>query len=146
LGKKITRRFVRALSYNEGNYCTVNKQRPKNLNLLTIRFPIPALVSILHRVSGVVLFLMIPLMLWVLDNSLSSQNSFQALRDNLSTPLAKGFVWLFLAPFLYHFVAGIRHLLMDINIGIELKSGRLAAILTIIIAFLLIVLAGIYIW
>jgi succinate dehydrogenase / fumarate reductase cytochrome b subunit len=124
----------------------VKKQRPKNLNLMSIRFPMPAIVSILHRMSGVVLFLLIPFVLWLLDNSLSSQSSFQTLRDNLSTPLAKCIVWLFLAPFLYHFVAGMRHLLMDLNMGIELKSGRLAAILTIIIAFLLIVLAGIYIW
>jgi succinate dehydrogenase / fumarate reductase cytochrome b subunit len=124
----------------------VNKQRPKNLSLLTIRFPIAAIVSILHRMSGVVLFLLIPFVLWGLDLSLSSQESFQTLHDHLTTPLAKGIVWLFLAPFLYHFVAGMRHLLMDINIGIELKAGRLAAILTLIIAFLLIVLSGVYIW
>jgi succinate dehydrogenase / fumarate reductase cytochrome b subunit len=60
--------------------------------------------------------------------------------------VAKVMVWFLLTPFLYHFVAGIKHLLMDINIGIELKTGRLAAILTIIIAFLLIVLSGVYIW
>jgi succinate dehydrogenase / fumarate reductase cytochrome b subunit len=124
----------------------VNKQRPKNLDLTTIRFPIPAIVSILHRISGVVLFLLIPIVLWGLDTSLSSQDSFQSLHDHLTSPVAKVMVWFLLTPFLYHFVAGIKHLLMDINIGIELKTGRLAAILTIIIAFLLIVLSGVYIW
>ena len=124
----------------------MNKKRPKNLDLLTIRFPIPSIVSILHRISGVILFLMIPLVLWALDASLSSQNSFQLLSDNLSTPFVKGFVWLMLAPFLYHFVAGIRHLLMDVGVGVELKTGRLTAIVTFVMAFLLIIVAGIYIW
>jgi succinate dehydrogenase / fumarate reductase cytochrome b subunit len=124
----------------------VKKQRPKNLNLLTIRFPIPALVSILHRMSGVVLFLLIPMILWVLEYSLSSQDNFQSLQDALLTPWAKCIVWLFLVPFLYHFVAGIKHLLMDMNIGIELKTGRLGAFIALIVAFVFIILAGIYLW
>lgn len=124
----------------------MNKQRPKNLNLLTIRFPIPALVSILHRMSGVFLFLIIPVILWALQSSLASQDSFQALHDSFTTPFAKAIVWLFLAPFIYHFVAGIRHLLMDMNVGIELKSGRLTAIITMVTAFILIILSGVYLW
>ena len=124
----------------------MNKQRPVNLNLFTIRFPIPAIVSILHRVSGVVLFLLIPLALWSLELSLSSPEGFQRLQDDFSQPFAKVLLWLFLAPFLFHFVAGIRHLLMDINIGIELKTGRLTAIVAIFAAALLIILSGIYIW
>jgi succinate dehydrogenase / fumarate reductase cytochrome b subunit len=129
-----------------GVHHTVYKQRPKNLNLLTIQFPIPAIVSILHRISGVVLFLMIPLILWVLTVSLNSPEDFQRIHDSLATPFAKIVVLVFLAPFLFHFVAGIRHLLMDMNIGSELKSGRLAAILTIVISFILVALAGFYIW
>jgi succinate dehydrogenase / fumarate reductase, cytochrome b subunit len=124
----------------------VNKQRPVNLNLFTIRQPIPAIVSILHRVSGVVLFLLIPLALWCLEVSLSSAEGFQKLQNDFSQPFAKVLLWLFLAPFLFHFAAGIRHLLMDINIGIELKTGRLTAIVTLIIAVLLTIIAGIYIW
>ncbi len=124
----------------------MNKKRPINLNLFTIRFPIPAIVSILHRVSGVVLFLLIPVMLWALDNSLSSQDGFDKLHNHLAQPFAKILLWLFLAPFLFHLVAGIRHLLMDINIGIELKTGRLTAMLAVTFALLLIILSGIYIW
>ena len=136
------------LFYNEqrGNHCAVNKPRPKNLNLLTIRFPIPAIISILHRLSGVFLFLLIPIILCGLDCSLSSESSFQKLHNSLTTPLTKVLVWLLLAPFLYHFVAGIRHLLMDMNIGVELKSGRLSALLVIMMTILLLVLAGIYLW
>jgi succinate dehydrogenase / fumarate reductase cytochrome b subunit len=124
----------------------VNKKRPINLNLFTIRFPIPAIVSILHRVSGVVLFLLIPVALWVLETSLASQQSFNKLHDDFSQPCVKVLVWMLVAPFLFHFVAGIRHLLMDINIGIELNTGRLTAIVTSIVALILIILSGVYIW
>jgi len=124
----------------------VKDTRPKNLNLLTIRFPMPAIISILHRISGVFLFLMIPLMLWVLEYSLETQNNFQILHDKLTSTSGKIIILLCLAAFLYHFVAGIRHLLMDMEIGVELKSGKYSAILTLIITFLLTVLAGIYLW
>lgn len=122
------------------------KQRPKNLNLLTIRLPIPAIVSILHRISGFILFLLIPLMLWALDLSLSSPDDFDNLHLFLSSPLMKFFLWSFLAAFIYHFFAGIRHLLMDIHVGDELKSGRFSAKLTMVISVVFIILAGVWIW
>jgi succinate dehydrogenase / fumarate reductase cytochrome b subunit len=124
----------------------VIKQRPKNLNLLTIRLPLPAIVSILHRISGVILFLLIPLLLWALSISLSSPEDFDSLHQFLSTPLMKFFIWGFLSAFIYHFFAGIRHLLMDVHLGDELKSGRLSAKLTIIISIVFIILAGIWLW
>jgi succinate dehydrogenase / fumarate reductase cytochrome b subunit len=124
----------------------VDTQRPINLNLFTIKFPIAAIVSILHRLSGFFLFLIIPFMLWTLDFSLTSQDNFQSLHDNLVTPTAKVLILLLLSPCIYHFVAGIRHLLMDMELGVELKSGRIAAILTILITLLLIILTGVYIW
>jgi succinate dehydrogenase / fumarate reductase cytochrome b subunit len=124
----------------------VNTQRPINLNLFTIKFPIAAIVSILHRLSGLFLFLIIPFMLWTLDFSLTSQDNFQTIHDNLATPTAKVLILLLLSPCIYHFVAGIRHLLMDMELGVERKSGSITAILTIVITLLLIVLTGIYIW
>ncbi|MDR3491766.1 MAG: succinate dehydrogenase, cytochrome b556 subunit [Gammaproteobacteria bacterium] len=120
--------------------------RPKNLNLLTIRQPIPAIISILHRISGVVLFLLIPLMLWALGYSLQSQENFQDIHDMFTSTSGKTITLLCIAAFLYHFVAGIRHLLMDMEIGVELKSGRFTAMLTLVVSLLLTVLAGIYIW
>lgn len=122
------------------------KQRPKNLNLLTIRFPLPAIVSILHRISGVILFLLIPLMLWGLSLSLSSSDDFDNLHLFLSSPLMKFLIWGFLSAFIYHFLAGIRHLFMDIHLGDELKSGRLSAQLTMAISIVFIILAGIWLW
>lgn len=130
-----------------GNNKTVNhKKRPKNLNLFTIRFPIPAIVSILHRISGIILFLAIPLILWGFSLSLSSAEDFDNIHQLFTTPFAKLIIWCILAPFIYHFVAGIRHLLMDVNIGVELKSGRISSYITLIVSAVLIVLAGVWIW
>jgi len=131
-----------------GNDTTVTNrdQRPKNLNLFTIRMPIPAIVSILHRLSGILLFLLIPIAIWGLNLSLKSAQDFDNVHQFLTTPMMKFAIWFCLAGFLYHLVAGIRHLLMDINIGIELKTGRLSAILTLIIAASLIILTGIWLW
>lgn len=122
------------------------KQRPKNLNLLTIRLPIPAIVSILHRISGFFLFLLIPLILWALSLSLSSPEDFDNLSLFLTSPLMKFVIWCFLSAFIYHFFAGIRHLLMDIHLGDELKSGRLSANLTLIVSIIFILLAGVWLW
>ena len=122
------------------------QKRPVNLNIFTIRMPIPAIASILHRISGIVLFLAIPYLLWILAQSLSSESNFLALHDDLSAPLPKLILFMIAAPFIYHFIAGIRHLLMDINIGVELKSGRMTAIITILLALVLTIMAGFYIW
>lgn len=124
----------------------MNNQRPKNLNLFTIRFPIPAIASILHRISGFILFLLIPFILWILQSSLISEQNFDDIHQTLTSPLMKFIIWCSLSAFIYHFVAGIRHLLMDIHIGEELKSGRIGAILTIIISLLFIILTGIWLW
>lgn len=119
--------------------------RPKNLNLFTIHFPIPAVVSILHRISGVFLFLLIPFLLWVLAFSLT-EHGFETLKYWLRNPFLKFIFWLLLVPFCYHLIAGIRHLFSDIHIGEALKVGRMTAFLTFIISAILLVLAGIWLW
>ena len=123
----------------------MNHSRPKNLNLFTIRFPLPAIISILHRISGFVLFLLIPVILWALSFSLTEQG-FETLQQWLGQPLVRLIFWAILIPFCYHLVAGIRHLLMDIHIGSSLKAARLAAILTLIISIVLVILAGVWLW
>jgi succinate dehydrogenase / fumarate reductase cytochrome b subunit len=124
----------------------VKNTRPINLNLFTIKFPIPAIVSILHRISGVALFLLIPVMLWTLQTSLMSQDSFSSLHDMVTSPEGKVVLLICLSPFVYHFVAGIRHLLMDMEIGVDLKGGRLSSWLTFVFSILLLALMGFYIW
>jgi len=124
----------------------VKDQRPKNLNLLTIRMPLPAIVSILHRLSGIILFFFIPVALWGLQLSLTSEQDFTNLQVFFSNTAVKIITWGLIAALIYHFVAGIRHLLMDIHIGEELKSGRITSVLTLIISALLIILMGIWLW
>lgn len=123
----------------------VNRARPVYLNLLKIRQPIPAIVSILHRISGFILFLMIPFLLWLLAYSLTD-SGFSQLHQLLSNPYLKLFLWLFLIPICFHLVAGIRHLLSDIHLGDTLPAGRVTAWVTFLISFLLIALVGIWLW
>ncbi len=123
----------------------MHRPRPKNLNLFTIHFPVPAIISILHRVSGAVLFLLIPFMLWGLEYSLT-ESGFATLQDWFGIIYIKLFFWLLLVPLIFHLVAGIRHLLMDIQIGTTLKGARTTAWLTFIISGVIILLAGIWLW
>jgi len=88
----------------------VNSQRPVNLDLRTIKLPITAYTSILHRVSGVILFLGIVVMLFALDKSLASEEGFAEVQACLTSPLAKLIIWGLLSALLYHLVAGVRHI------------------------------------
>lgn len=123
----------------------VRSARPKNLNLFTIRFPLTAITSIMHRVSGFVLFLLIPVALWVLQLSLDSLG-FDRLQGFMSSIPAKLIIWLLLAPFCYHLVAGIRHLLSDLHFGNTRAGGKRASIVTLIVSFVLFILVGIWLW
>ena len=124
----------------------MNKQRPVNLNLSTIKFPIPAIVSILHRLSGVLLFLFVPVLLLLLKTSLASEHDYQQIQTLFDNPLLKSFILFGLAGLIYHLLAGIRHLLMDAGIGESLCAGRLSAKIVLILSIVLISLAGYWIW
>lgn len=123
----------------------MSRPRPKNLNLFTIQFPIPAIVSILHRVSGAFLFLLIPFVLWGLSYSLTD-SGYDGLQFWLGKFYVKFLFWLLFIPFCFHLIAGIRHLLSDIHIGDTLIMGRKTAFLTFIISAVLILLAGVWLW
>lgn len=123
----------------------VNRARPVYLNLFKIRQPIPAIVSILHRISGFILFLAIPFLLWLFAYSLTDAG-FSQLHQSLSNPFLKLFLWLCLIPFCFHLVAGIRHLLADIHLGDTLPAGRITGLLTFIVTIVLIAVVGIWLW
>lgn len=123
----------------------MNQRRPKNLNLFTIKFPIPAIISILHRITGVILFLMIPLILWGFSYSLTN-NGFDTLQLWLDNTFVKILFWSFFIPFCFHLIAGIRHLLSDLHMGDTLPAGRITGIVTIIVSIILILMAGVWIW
>lgn len=124
----------------------VNDKRPVNLDLTTIKFPIPALASISHRIAGVALFVAVPILLWMLDRSLASPESFAEMKELLDTWYAEVVLFGILMALAYHFVAGIKHLIMDWGIGETLEGGRRFAIAGFIIAAVLMVLAGVWVW
>ena len=125
---------------------TVNDKRPVNLDLTTIKFPLSALTSIAHRISGIALFVALPILLWLLDRSLASPESFAEMKTLLATPLAKLVVWGILAALLYHLTAGIKHLIMDMGIGETLEGGRRGAFTVVVVSIVLILLAGVWVW
>lgn len=106
----------------------------------------PAIVSILHRISGVVLFLLLPMMVWAFGYSLQAEKNFDYLQNYLSLPWVKLLFWLLLVPFCVHLIAGIRHLLLDMHIGEGLRAGRLSAKLTIVFSIILALLVGVWLW
>lgn len=115
----------------------ISQKRPVNLNFFTIQFPIAAVISVLHRISGLVLILCIPSLLWCLQISLESQQRFNSIGVSFDNPWIKGVGLLVLLGFIYHYVAGIRHLLMDMGIG-ETKAGsRASAYCTLLITIIL---------
>ncbi len=122
------------------------KRRPINLNLITIHFPVTAWVSIAHRLSGVLVFLLIPLLLWMLQESIVSEERFMNLSKVLKQPAMQVGWWFFLGALLYHWVAGIRHLLMDIHIGETRAAGRLGAWLVMVFFLILCGVVGCWLW
>lgn len=124
----------------------VNDKRPVNLDIKTIHLPITSYVSILHRVSGVALFVIVGLFLWMLDTSLASEESFKDLQNILTSPIVTLILWGMLAALIYHSVAGIRHLIMDMGIGETLEGGVLGAKLVLVISAILIALTGVWLW
>lgn len=125
----------------------VNDKRPVNLDLTTIKFPVPAIASIIHRITGMGLFFALPILLWMLDRSLASPETFADLKDLLSSQWwAFVVVWGVVAMLTYHLVAGIKHLLMDIGIGETLEGGRKGAFIVLAVSAVLILLAGVWLW
>jgi len=124
----------------------VNQKRPVNLDLGSMTYPPMAIVSILHRISGIVLFLLLPIMLYFLSLSLRSVESFDRLQTMLTSPCCKVLLWVFSSAFLYHVLAGIRHLLMDMGIGEQLNAGRQSAKIVIVLAIIVTIFLGIWIW
>lgn len=120
-----------------------NLIRPKNLNLLTIRMPVTAVVSILHRVSGIVLFLSIPYVVWLLSLSITSQAGFNYVLNVFSTDYGKLINIILLWAIVHHFFAGIRFLLLDVDFAISreatIKMAWLVNVLVFVTLALLIV-------
>jgi len=124
----------------------MTRRRPKYLNLFQIKLPIAGFASILHRVSGFGLFLMLPLLIWLLQLSLGSADSYATLLAIVAHPLAKllliGLLW----AFLHHFFMGIRILLIDMHVGVAKAQAGLTAKAVLAVSLLLTAILGAKLW
>ena len=121
----------------------IAKKRPKYLALHEIRLPLAGYASILHRVSGAGLFLMLPLLIWLLQLSLGSTpdsaTMFSAVMGNVLVKLILlGLLW----AFLHHFCMGIRILLIDIQIGVEKQQAHVSAVAVMVVSLALTLVLG----
>lgn len=125
----------------------LQNKRPKHLNLFKIRQPLPAVISILHRISGALLFFPgIPLVLYSLQMLLQSPQSFETLQDCLRDPVIKVMLLLPVWFFMHHLCAGIRHLALDLHIGVMLPQARMGSRLVVAAGILLTALIGAMLW
>jgi succinate dehydrogenase / fumarate reductase cytochrome b subunit len=120
----------------------IKKKRPKNLDLPTIRLPLPGILSIIHRISGAAMFLLLPFLLWLFQGSLTSPESFAGVKAVVGHPLAKiillGLVWFYM----HHFCAGIRYLLLDLHKGVELEAARLSSKIVFVVSIAMTLIIG----
>jgi succinate dehydrogenase / fumarate reductase cytochrome b subunit len=133
---------------------TTVKPRPvyRNIHITDIvryRLPVAGMVSILHRVSGALMFLLLPFVMWVFDTSLSSQVSYDVFTSAFAVgigPFAGWFLKLvalaLIWAYLHHFIAGVRHLWMDATHSVAKAQGSRSAVVTLALSLLLTVLLG----
>ncbi|MFT4520327.1 MAG: succinate dehydrogenase / fumarate reductase cytochrome b subunit [Halioglobus sp.] len=121
-------------------------KRPVNLDIGTMRLPITAWASITHRATGVFIFAGVAVLLWILDESLASPESFASLKSAFSSLWCKLLVWSVMAGLIYHSVAGVKHLIADFGFAESMAGGILATRIVIAVSAVLILLAGAWIW
>ena len=124
-----------------------SRQRPKYYDINLLHLPMPGLVSIFHRITGVAMFLfLIPVVLFVLQGTLGSEAGFNHWKSVFAHPLAKlillGFVWCYM----HHLFAGIRYLLLDVHVGIALEPARTSARIVLAAGVIATGLVGVRIW
>lgn len=116
--------------------------RPVYLDLLRIHLPLPGWVSILHRVSGALLFLALPVGVWALSLSLSGETGFQRMTDWATRPPVKLLLLLAVWAFTHHLCAGLRHLALDIHWGVNLMPARKSSLAVMLATGLVTLLAA----
>jgi len=128
----------------------IKKPRPKYLSLTAllfeIRLPLPGWVSILHRVSGLLLFLATVWLLFLLDRSLTSEAGFESVRRYAALPLVKLSLLILIWSYCHHFCAGIRFLFLDMDKGVDIETARLTSIVVIVAGLVLTALFGARLW
>lgn len=124
----------------------MNDNRPVNLDITTIKFPLAAIASILHRISGIGLFFGVGILLYFLQISLRSEAGFTEVAELLEGTLIKLLFWLILAAVFYHLIAGIKHLLLDLGIGESKQGAKTGALITWAMFVLATTIGGVWLW
>ena len=114
------------------------EKRPVYLNLFKIRLPSTGIVSFAHRVSGFLLFLAIPFSIYLLDMSVASQQGFDDVARLLQHPLLQIMLLVLFWSLVHHFLAGIRYLFLDFDIGVEKAGSRMSAWMVMILEGLIV--------
>ena len=113
--------------------------RPVYLNLLKIRLPITGVVSIAHRISGLLLFIAIPFSIYIVDLTLASESGFEQGMRLLEHPLVQMILLIILWSFVHHLLAGIRYLALDFDLGVEKTSSRISALIVFVSEIIILV-------
>ncbi len=125
----------------------MQNKKPVYLNLFQFSFPLTAIVSILHRLSGILLFILIPIFIYALDLVLTSKETYKIFIGYLNANICVQFViWVFAVSFFYHMLAGVRHLLMDFG-NFETKlSANISSKIVFVLAIIFAIWIGTYLW
>ena len=124
-------------------------QGPRNvgiLNLVRYHFPLTAIASILHRVSGILLFMFIPFLLCLFEQSLTSEAAYHKVSSVFNEPLARFLLWLGMNALVYHVLAGLKHLLMDFGLFETLRAGKYASMFVVVLSALYALMLGVLLW
>ena len=124
----------------------MNQKRPVNLDLTTLHFPIMAITSILHRISGIGIFFLLPYMMYFLHQSLSSPETFLDLQYQLQHPFNKLLIWVFSSALAYHLMAGIRHIIGDFGYGETVNVAKKSAYVLLALTVVATIALGVWIW
>lgn len=120
--------------------------RPVHLNLFKITLPLAGVVSITHRITGAILFVGLAFALYALDLALSSPAGFGEASELVAQPLSRLILLGLIFVLSFHFVAGIKHLLLDFHIGDTVEAARAGAWVVIVLSVLITVVLGALLW
>jgi len=134
--------------YSEQMSTMNNKERPVFISVspFTFAFPFTALASIAHRITGVLLFLGIGYLLWLLSVALESEAGFVEAQTVLAAPFAKIVLWGVLSTLIFHILAGVKHLLLDFHVGDTFEAATASAYVVVGLSVILIIATGVWIW
>lgn len=124
----------------------MNQKRPVNLDLTTLSFPVTAITSIMHRLSGIAVFLLLPYMFYLLQQSLSSSQGFADVQMMMQNSMHKLLVWLFVSALFYHFMAGVRHIISDFGYGETITTAKKTANVLLLLTVISTIGLGVWIW